>query len=92
MCRRLRELDLLHDMRFDATLPDGSKLGVDGFLTVDEKKLGALDDAVVVEAPQERAARADRSTPTSSPWATCGGCSNMGTSAVSLPSGAVASM
>ena len=49
MCRRLRELELLQDMRFDATLPDGSKLGVDGFLTVDEKKLTALPDAAVVE-------------------------------------------
>jgi hypothetical protein len=49
MCRRLRELDLLREMRFDATLPDGNKLGVDGFLTVDEQKLNDLPDGVVVE-------------------------------------------
>jgi SapC len=49
MCRRLRDLDLLREMRFDATLPDGSKLSVDGFLTVDEAKLDALPDAQVLE-------------------------------------------
>jgi hypothetical protein len=47
-CARLQELDLLQDMRFDATLPDGNKLSVDGFLALDEKKLGALPDATVV--------------------------------------------
>ena len=36
---------LLRDMRFDATLPDGNKLVVDGFLTVDEDKLAALPEA-----------------------------------------------
>ena len=40
---------LLRDMRFDATLPDGNKLSVDGFLTVDDDKLAALSDAEVVE-------------------------------------------
>ena len=44
----LVEKGLLRDMRFDATLPDGSKLTVDGFLTVDEEKLGKLSDAEVV--------------------------------------------
>jgi hypothetical protein len=39
---------LLRDMRFDATLPDGSKLGVDGFLTIDEDKLAKLSDAEIV--------------------------------------------
>lgn len=46
---RLLELQLLRDMRFDATLPDGQKLSVDGFLTVDEDKLKGLSDATVVE-------------------------------------------
>jgi hypothetical protein len=41
----LVEKGLLRDMRFDATLPDGSKLTVDGFLTIDEDKLGKLSDA-----------------------------------------------
>ena len=44
----LVEKDLLRDMRFDATLPDGSKLGLDGFLTIDEQKLAALSDADVL--------------------------------------------
>lgn len=47
--QRLLELDVLRDMRFDATLPDGSKHSVDGFLTVDEKKMTALPDAVIGE-------------------------------------------
>jgi SapC len=49
MCRRLRDLELLREMRFDATLPDGGKLTVDGFLTVDEKKLNELGDTTVLE-------------------------------------------
>lgn len=47
--RRLLELDVLRDMRFDATLPDGSKHSVDGFLTVDDKKMTELPDSVVGE-------------------------------------------
>lgn len=46
---KLLELDLLRDMRFDATMPDGQKLSVDGFLTVDEEKLKALPDAAVLD-------------------------------------------
>lgn len=49
MCRRLRDLNLLREMRFDATLPDGQTLAVDGFLTVDEAALAALPDADVVD-------------------------------------------
>ena len=44
----LVEKDLLREMRFDATLPDGSKLVVDGFLTIDEDKLAALSDADIL--------------------------------------------
>lgn len=47
--QRLLELDLLQDMRFDATLPDGRQHTVDGFLTVNEKKATELPDAVVME-------------------------------------------
>lgn len=47
--RRLRELGLLKDARYDATLPDGSQLAVDGFMTIDEKALNALGDAEVLE-------------------------------------------
>lgn len=46
---KLRDLDLLRDMQLDATLPDGSKHRVDGFLTVDEAKMQALPDNVVGE-------------------------------------------
>lgn len=44
-CSLLLEKGLLRDMRFDATLPDGQQLAVDGFLTVDDEKLRALPDA-----------------------------------------------
>jgi hypothetical protein len=47
--RRLLELDLLREMRFDVTLPDGSQHSVDGFLTIDEVKATALPDSVVSE-------------------------------------------
>ena len=47
--RRLVELELLRAMRFDATLPDGQTMTVDGFLAIDEEKLAALSDAVLVE-------------------------------------------
>jgi hypothetical protein len=46
---KLMELELLRDMRFDATLPSGQTVAVDGFLTVDEAKLNALPDAVVLD-------------------------------------------
>jgi hypothetical protein len=45
----LVQADLLTEMRFDATLPDGKTLTVDGFLAVDEKKFAALSDAKVLE-------------------------------------------
>jgi hypothetical protein len=47
--RRLVELELLRSMRFDATLPDGNQLTVDGFLALDDEKLAALPDATLVE-------------------------------------------
>ncbi len=49
VCRRFQELGLLQDMRFDVTLPDGSKHAVDGFMTLDDKKATALPDDVVAE-------------------------------------------
>lgn len=48
-CALLRDAGLLRDMRFDATLPGGGTLSVDGFLCVDDEKLNALPDAKVVE-------------------------------------------
>lgn len=47
--RRLADLDLLVEKRFDATMPDGNKLAVDGFFMVDEEKFKALPDATLVE-------------------------------------------
>ncbi len=44
----LMEKGLLRDMRFDATLPDGQVVTVDGFLTIDETKLAELSDADVL--------------------------------------------
>ena len=48
-CQRLAELDLLRPMRFDATLPDGTTVSVEGFRTVDATRMGALTDAQIVE-------------------------------------------
>ena len=48
-CQRLAELDLLREMRFDATLPDGRKHSVDGFFTIDQERVQALDDAAALE-------------------------------------------
>jgi hypothetical protein len=45
LCRLLVDQGLLRDVRFDAEVADGPKLHVDGFLTVDEGKLGQLGDA-----------------------------------------------
>lgn len=44
----LREQDLLIDRRADATLPDGRKLGLEGFQIVDAEKFAALDDETVL--------------------------------------------
>lgn len=49
VCKRMLELGLLTDMRFDVTLADGRQHTVDGFLTVDEKKVTELPDSVVGE-------------------------------------------
>lgn len=40
----LKEKNLLIDRRADATLPDGRKLGLDGFQIVDAEKFAKLDD------------------------------------------------
>lgn len=46
---KLLDLKLLRDMQFDATLPDGTKVSVSGFLTVDEDRLNALSDAEMLD-------------------------------------------
>lgn len=47
--RSLLELDLLQSKRFDATLPDGRTITVDGFLALDEAKFEALPEATVAQ-------------------------------------------
>jgi hypothetical protein len=48
-CARVTQLDVLKEMKADATLPGGTTLSVDGFYVVDEEKLRALPEAAVVE-------------------------------------------
>ncbi|HEX2011821.1 MAG TPA: SapC family protein [Roseateles sp.] len=45
----LQKLELLQEMRFEATLPSGETINVDGFLAVNEEKLANLEDAKVLE-------------------------------------------
>lgn len=45
----LKGSGLLIERRADVTLPDGRKLGVEGFQIVDAEKFAALDDAVVLD-------------------------------------------
>lgn len=47
--RRLMALGLLRAMRFEAKLPDGTDVQVDGFLVVDETKLASLSDELAGE-------------------------------------------
>lgn len=47
--QRLVELSLLKPMRYDAKLPDGREIALDGFLTVDEERFQQLTDAEVGE-------------------------------------------
>lgn len=44
-CRRLKQADLLQSMELSADMPDGSKLTVSGFWSVNEEKLRALPEA-----------------------------------------------
>jgi hypothetical protein len=47
--RMLMEMKLLQDKRFEATLPNGKQVAVDGFMAVDEERLKNLTDAEVLE-------------------------------------------
>ena len=49
ICNLLVELDLLQDMRFEATLPNEEKLDVEGFMALDEKKYAELPDDKVLQ-------------------------------------------
>ena len=46
---KLVELGLLRDMQFEATLPNGQKVQVNGFLTIDGDKVNALSDAQMLD-------------------------------------------
>lgn len=48
-CSRLVELDLLEEMKADATLPDGATFSVDGFRVVNADKLRDLPEPAVIE-------------------------------------------
>jgi hypothetical protein len=48
-CNTLLEAGLLSGMRFEATMPDGSPVKVDGFQALDEAKFAELPDAQIVE-------------------------------------------
>jgi hypothetical protein len=45
----LVEKKLLREMQFDATMPDGQKIHVDGFLTIDDDAMNKLSDAELLE-------------------------------------------
>jgi hypothetical protein len=47
--QRLMALKLLAPKRFEATLPNGEPMSVDGFFAVDEERLNALTDAEILE-------------------------------------------
>lgn len=49
VAKRLFDLGVLADMRFDATLPDGRKHSVDGFMAVDQQKMTDLPADVVYD-------------------------------------------
>jgi hypothetical protein len=51
--RRLAGLGLMMQKRFDATLPDGQKLAVDGFFMIDEDKVKTLPDDTVLALHRE---------------------------------------
>ena len=48
-CDRVVALDVLKDMKAEATLPGGEKISVDGFHAIDEDRLRALPDPTVLE-------------------------------------------
>jgi SapC protein len=46
---KLTALGLLREMRFDATLPSGNKVQLEGFYAIDEDKLGKLADGELLD-------------------------------------------
>lgn len=48
-CERVVALDVLKEMKAEATMPNGRRISIDGFHAIDEDRMHALPDAVVVE-------------------------------------------
>ncbi len=48
-CERVVALDVLKEMKAEATLPDGHRLSIEGFHAIDEGRLHGLPDATVLE-------------------------------------------
>ena len=48
-CERVVALDVLKEMKAEATLPNGRRIAIDGFHAIDEDRMHALPDATVVE-------------------------------------------
>ena len=48
-CERVVALDVLKEMKAEATLPSGRRISIDGFHAIDEDRMHALADATVVE-------------------------------------------
>ncbi len=47
--RKIAALGVMREMRFDGTLPNGEVVAIDGFFTIDEPKVRALADEVVLD-------------------------------------------
>jgi hypothetical protein len=48
-CRELQQAQLLQPMRFDAQMPGGESVTIDGFMAVDVEKFNALPDAKILQ-------------------------------------------
>lgn len=49
ICKKLKDLNLLERKQVEATLPDGEKMSLTGFFTVDRSRLATLGSDVIVD-------------------------------------------
>lgn len=49
ICKKLKELNLLERKQVEATLPDGEKMSLTGFFTVDRPRLSTLSSEAIVD-------------------------------------------
>lgn len=47
--RKIADLDLMREMRFDGTMPNGESVAINGFYAIDEEKTHALPEDVAME-------------------------------------------